>query len=40
MHGAGDVMIMLVGGVILLPLYTRILSQSEFGIYVVVRTNI
>lgn len=28
------------GGFLLLPLYTRMLSQSEFGIYVTVRANI
>lgn len=39
LYGLADVIVMAVGGFLLLPLYTRTLSQSEFGTYVVVRTN-
>lgn len=40
LYGIADVIVMAVGGFLLLPLYTRTLSQSEFGIYVIVRANI
>ena len=39
LYGAADVIVMAVGGFLLLPLYTRTLSQAEFGTYVVVRAN-
>ncbi len=39
LYGLADVIVMAVGGFLLLPLYTRTLSQPEFGTYVVVRTN-
>jgi len=39
-YGVGDVIVLVVGGFLLLPLYTRTLSQQEFGIYVIVRANI
>jgi O-antigen/teichoic acid export membrane protein len=39
LYGAADVAVMAVGGFLLLPLYTRTLSQPEFGIYVIVRAN-
>ena len=38
--GLSDVIVLVVGGFLLLPLYTRMLSQAEFGIYVIVRANI
>lgn len=38
-YGLADVIVMAVGGFLLLPLYTRTLSQPEFGTYVVVRAN-
>ncbi|QTN24263.1 oligosaccharide flippase family protein [Rhizobacter sp. AJA081-3] len=34
-----DIAVMAVGGFLLLPLYTRTLSQAEFGMYVAVRAN-
>lgn len=40
LYGIADVIVLVVGGFLLLPLYTRTLSQSEFGIYVTVRANI
>lgn len=40
LYGVADVIVMAVGGFLLLPLYTRALSQAEFGIYVIVRANI
>lgn len=40
LYGLADVAVMAVGGFLLLPLYTRSLSQSEFGHFVAVRTNI
>lgn len=39
LFGIADVIVMAVGGFLLLPLYTRTLSQAEFGTYVIVRTN-
>lgn len=39
MYGFADVIVLAVGGFLLLPLYTRALSQSEFGAYVIFRTN-
>lgn len=39
LYGAADVLVMAVGGFLLLPLYTRTLTQVEFGTYVVVRAN-
>jgi O-antigen/teichoic acid export membrane protein len=38
-YGAADVVVLAVGGLFLIPLYTRTLSQTEFGNYVIVRTN-
>lgn len=40
LYGFADVVVLAVGGFLLLPLYTRTLSQSEFGTYVIVKTNI
>ena len=40
LYGAADALVLLVGGFLLLPLYTRTLSQAEFGQYVVIRTGI
>ncbi len=40
LYGAADVLVLAVSGFLLLPLYTRALTQSEFGNYVVVKTNI
>ena len=39
MYGIADVIVMAVGGFLLLPLYTRTLTQAEFGTYVIVRAN-
>lgn len=39
LYGIADVVVLVVGGFLLLPLYTRTLSQAEFGIYVIVRAN-
>lgn len=39
LYGAADVIVMAVGGFLLLPLYTRTLSPTEFGTYVVVKAN-
>ena len=39
LYGLADVIVMAVGGFLLLTLYTRTLSQPEFGTYVIVRTN-
>lgn len=38
LYGIADVLVVLVSGLLLLPLYTRTLSQSEFATLVVVRT--
>jgi O-antigen/teichoic acid export membrane protein len=38
-YGVSDVIVLAVGGLLLLPLYTRTLSQAEFGVYVIVRAN-
>ena len=40
LYGLADVIVLAVGGFLLLPLYTRTLSQTEFGHYVAVRANI
>jgi O-antigen/teichoic acid export membrane protein len=40
LYGLGDMLVLGVGGFLLLPLYTRTLSQAEFGGYIVVKTNI
>ncbi len=40
LYGIADVAVVAVGGFLLLPLYTRVLSQAEFGHYVAVRANI
>lgn len=39
LYGAADVAVMAVGGFLLLPLYTRTLTQAEFGTYVAVKAN-
>jgi O-antigen/teichoic acid export membrane protein len=39
-YGVGDAIVLAVGGFLLLPLYTRTLSQHDFGIYVIVRANV
>ena len=40
LYGAADVAVMAVGGFLLLPLYTRTLTQAEFGTYVAVKANV
>jgi O-antigen/teichoic acid export membrane protein len=40
LYGLADVALVLVGGFLLLPLYTRSLSPAEFGHYVAVKANI
>jgi len=40
LYGIADIAVMAVGGFLLLPLYTRTLSQSEFGMFVAIRANI
>lgn len=40
LYGAADVLVLAVSGFLLLPLYTRALTQSDFGNYIVVKTNI
>ncbi len=40
LYGIADVIVMAVGGFLLLPLFTRTLTQAEFGTYVIVRANI
>ena len=39
LYGIADFIVLAVGGFLLLPLYTRTLPQTEFGIYVIVRAN-
>lgn len=39
LYGFGDVIVLAVGGFLLLPLYTRALTQAEFGVYTIVKTN-
>jgi O-antigen/teichoic acid export membrane protein len=39
-YGVADIIVLAVGGFLLLPMYTRTLSQSELGIYFIVRANI
>ena len=39
LYGLADVVVAAVGGLLLLPLYTRTLTQDEFGVYVIVRAN-
>ena len=39
LYGAADVVVLAIGGVLLLPMYTRTLSQADFGIYVIVKAN-
>jgi O-antigen/teichoic acid export membrane protein len=39
LYALADALVLGVGGFLLLPLYTRSLSQEEFGMYVVVRAN-
>lgn len=39
LYGVADALVLAVGGLLLLPLYTRTLPQADFGIYVVVKTN-
>jgi len=40
LYGVADLAVVAVGGFLLLPLYTRALTQAEFGHYVAVRANI
>lgn len=40
LYGIADIAVMAVGGFLLLPLYTRTLSQDEFGMFVAIRANI
>lgn len=39
LYGIADVLVLGVGGFLLLPLYTRALSQADFGAYVAIRAN-
>jgi len=39
LYGVADMIVLAVGGFLLLPLYTRAMSQVEFGTYVIVRAN-
>jgi len=38
-YGAADSLVVLIGGLLLLPLYTSTLSKQEFGSYIAVKTN-
>lgn len=38
-YGTADVIVLAVGGLFLLPLYTRTLSRPDFGTYVIIKTN-
>ncbi len=40
LYGAADMLVMAVGGFLLLPLYTRTLTQADFGTYVAVKANV
>jgi O-antigen/teichoic acid export membrane protein len=40
MYGFGDVIVLAVSSFLLMPLYTRTLSQSDYGIYIITKTNI
>lgn len=40
LYGAADILVLAVGGFLLLPLYTRTLTQGEFGSYVIVKANV
>ncbi len=40
LYGLADSLVVLVGGFLLLPLYTAALSREEFGSYIAVRTNL
>jgi O-antigen/teichoic acid export membrane protein len=40
LYGVADIAVMAVSGFLLLPLYTRTLSQREFGMFVAVRANL
>jgi O-antigen/teichoic acid export membrane protein len=40
LYGVADMIALAVGGFLLLPIYTRLLSQEEFGAYVVIKANI
>lgn len=39
LYGLADVLVVAIGGFLLLPLYTRTLTQAEFGTYFIVRAN-
>ncbi|MES3023185.1 MAG: lipopolysaccharide biosynthesis protein [Pseudomonadota bacterium] len=39
LYGVADMVVLAVGGFLLIPLYTRTLSQAEFGTYVIFRAN-
>ena len=39
LYGLADVIVVAIGGFLLLPLYTRTLTQAEFGTFVIVRAN-
>jgi O-antigen/teichoic acid export membrane protein len=39
LYGVADALVIAVGGLLLLPLYTRTLTQADFGLYVIVKTN-
>jgi O-antigen/teichoic acid export membrane protein len=40
LYGFGDVIVLAVGSFLLMPLYTRILPQADYGIYLITKTNI
>ncbi len=40
LYGLADVVVLAVGGFLLLPLYTRTLSQAEFGAFIIIKANI
>lgn len=39
LYGFADVIVLAIGGFFLMPLYTRELSQADYGIYIITRTN-
>lgn len=39
LYGIGDLLVMAVGGFLLIPLYTRTLTQEEYGVFAILRTN-
>lgn len=39
LYGFGDVIVLAVSSFLLMPLYTRVLSQADYGIYLITKTN-